>query len=388
MPHNTNVHFSFKKSILFSSILIVFFFGLCETAFRINEIYNPPLTIDFDGGFSKESRVFVTDPKDPSKMVTQKRKVGTFADQRFSRQKPAGTFRIVALGESSIYRLAYELRELTDILSEVDNQTHQKIEIINAGGQSYGSQRLVIVAKEMLDYEPDLLMVYMGHNEFEEIEQLNIVDPENSKFFEFINHSATVRYLTKKSLAIRVAQLNWQRRLLSRDPNTPRAWAYKFNEQDVTQRMIEFRRNLEYIVRMYQSREIKTLIGTIPSNLWNPYLPPGKSMIQFEKVKMLLDEKKYEEARLLSRNILKHTLGRHQSSDTENEIIREVSKKYNLSLVDVESEIVDAEPHHIPGEKLFSDHCHLNAVGNKVLMTAFLPYFVEVLNSRRPVAAQ
>ena len=31
----------------------------------------------------------------------------------------------------------------------------------------------------------------------------------------------------------------------------------------------------------------------------------------------------------------------------------------------------DAEPHHIPGETLFNDHCHLNEKGNEILLQTF-----------------
>ena len=44
----------------------------------------------------------------------------------------------------------------------------RKIEAINASGVSYAMHRLNIVADELLRYEPDVFIVYSGHNEFVE----------------------------------------------------------------------------------------------------------------------------------------------------------------------------------------------------------------------------
>ena len=39
-------------------------------------------------------------------------------------------------------------------------------EVVNCGGISYASYRLAVILEELLRYEPDLLIIYSGHNEF------------------------------------------------------------------------------------------------------------------------------------------------------------------------------------------------------------------------------
>ena len=39
-------------------------------------------------------------------------------------------------------------------------------EVINAGGVSYASYRVAILMEELVEYDPDLFIVYSGHNEF------------------------------------------------------------------------------------------------------------------------------------------------------------------------------------------------------------------------------
>ncbi len=40
------------------------------------------------------------------------------------------------------------------------------IEVINVGGISYASYRIAAILDEVLQHEPDLVVIYMGHNEF------------------------------------------------------------------------------------------------------------------------------------------------------------------------------------------------------------------------------
>ena len=39
-------------------------------------------------------------------------------------------------------------------------------EVINSGGVSYASYRVANILEELTEYEPDLFVVYTGHNEF------------------------------------------------------------------------------------------------------------------------------------------------------------------------------------------------------------------------------
>jgi len=102
-------------------------------------------------------------------MVTAANKSRWFNQQRFPKRKPEDAYRIFCLGGSTTYGHPYDdvtsfagwLREL---LPEVDRS--RRWEVINAGGISYASYRVAIVMKELLEYDPDLFIVYSGHNEF------------------------------------------------------------------------------------------------------------------------------------------------------------------------------------------------------------------------------
>ena len=125
-----------------------------------------PLQVDPGLGFDAESRVFVPSVDNPEIMVIDPAKAASFEMQRFPLKKPARTLRIAVLGGSSVRNIHEHLQERRTRLAENLTRCYDDVEYINAGGDAYGSHRLVLLAVELLLYEPDLVFIYSGHNEF------------------------------------------------------------------------------------------------------------------------------------------------------------------------------------------------------------------------------
>jgi len=101
--------------------------------------------------------------------ATQPAKLAFFNHQEFPVRKAAGTYRIFALGGSTTAGRPYDAavafpRWLERYLEEMDSG--RRYEVVNAGAISYASYRIVVLLRELLDYEPDGFVVYTGHNEF------------------------------------------------------------------------------------------------------------------------------------------------------------------------------------------------------------------------------
>ena len=100
---------------------------------------------------------------------TRESKTKLFNPQGFPMVKRPGTFRVFALGGSTTHGRPYDWRvafpNWLQLLLEGSRPGHP-IEVINAGGVSYASHRVRVLVEELLNYEPDLLVVYSGHNEF------------------------------------------------------------------------------------------------------------------------------------------------------------------------------------------------------------------------------
>ncbi|MDQ7783043.1 MAG: tetratricopeptide repeat protein [Desulfomonilaceae bacterium] len=100
---------------------------------------------------------------------TSEYKKGLFNEVSFPAAKPAGTIRVFCFGGSTTHGRPYDAkasftRWLEDILKA--SCPGRNFEVINAGGVSYASYRIVPIVRETLQYDPDLVIVYSGHNEF------------------------------------------------------------------------------------------------------------------------------------------------------------------------------------------------------------------------------
>jgi len=93
----------------------------------------------------------------------------TLNDQTFRPHKQPGTYRIVCLGGSATYgRPFFDHTSfpgwLRAFMPKADPS--RKWEVFNAGAISYASYRVKGLMAELAQYEPDLFIAYMGHNEF------------------------------------------------------------------------------------------------------------------------------------------------------------------------------------------------------------------------------
>ncbi|HEX2164971.1 MAG TPA: tetratricopeptide repeat protein, partial [Thermoanaerobaculia bacterium] len=101
--------------------------------------------------------------------ATRPEKLAFFNRQQFPYEKAEGTYRVFTVGGSTAYGSPYDdhvsfSRWLERYLAAADPS--RRWEVINAGAQSYASYRVALLMQELVRYEPDLFVVYSGHNEF------------------------------------------------------------------------------------------------------------------------------------------------------------------------------------------------------------------------------
>jgi hypothetical protein len=119
-------------------------------------------------GFDGLQPLFVSSENGESRTINPaKRKF--FAAQSFPATKTANEFRIFCLGGSTVQGRPYSAEtSLTAWLElSLNAAGHQReYRVINCGGISYASYRLVPILDEVLQLEPDLIIVCTGQNEF------------------------------------------------------------------------------------------------------------------------------------------------------------------------------------------------------------------------------
>ena len=143
-------------------------FVVVEAACRVLGVGNPDLHDDPFVGFNDLQPTFVLSD-DGSQYEVPPARLKFFAPESFPAQKPVGAKRIFCLGGSTVHGRPFSIPTsfttwLEIALNAVDSSSDW--DVVNCGGISYASYRLVPLMQECLQYEPDLFIVCTGHNEF------------------------------------------------------------------------------------------------------------------------------------------------------------------------------------------------------------------------------
>lgn len=168
---------------LLSIVLGLSFFGLIELAcvavgWGESQIGDDPLV-----GFEAIRPLFEK-TADGQEFHTSPARRGYFKEVSFAATKPVGEFRIFVFGGSTVQGNPFSIETsfptyLQVALEKADPSRNWKV--VNCGGVSYASYRLLPVMRECLEYEPDLYIFCEGHNQF--LENIS---------FENVRESATV----------------------------------------------------------------------------------------------------------------------------------------------------------------------------------------------------
>ncbi len=358
------------KLILYSLLPAIILLAAFEGGARLLEWVRPPLPADYGMGFDDDSRVFMPAGVLRPVMVTRPQKEISFVHQSFPTPKPPNTFRIFFLGESNVNYLQWNIKKLAARLGGADTRG-RRFEIINAGGLAYGSQRLLRVAREIVNYEPDMMLVYIGHNEFEELEQERLAEPQRAAVQRQVYRSAFMRLLRDTAANARITWMRLRLAFSSLPPevNYMATFGRDFSAAEIDRRMAEYRKNMGAILALCRDRQVPVIMGVMATNLWKPDLL-DRYKDSKEEIARRYAAGDWQGGMALARRML-GTTPHHQASDVENGIIRDLAKEYGTTLVDIEAAIARAEPHGVTGETLLTDRCHVSQEGKEILIREY-----------------
>jgi tetratricopeptide (TPR) repeat protein len=207
-------------------------------------------------GFSSRIPLFVEAERGKT-LVTARNKRAIFNTQNFERTKPPGTYRIFCMGGSTTYGRPYAdstsfcgwLRELLPIADPSRNW-----QLINAGGISYASYRVAALMEELIEYQPDLFIIYSGHNEF----------VERRTYAALLDSSPLV--LESRALLNRTRSYSLLKRVAVLDDSVG-LQAYQRDEPQQAKVLAHYRFNLERMIDIADSVGAGSVFVTPASNL-------------------------------------------------------------------------------------------------------------------------
>ena len=324
----------------------------------------------------------------------------------FLREKTDSTFRIFVQGASTVvgfpyYRSGSFPRMLKHRLSQTFPE--KNIEVVNMGITAVNSYTLWDLAEDIVKQQPDLIIIYAGHNEY--YGALGVGSTHSISA-----HPALVRtYLSLKQSRFFQLLDNSYSALVSGDSQNPKLRETTLMEVMTREQRIplnsnvyhaglnQFENNLEKILHKYKKNKIPVILSTLVSNEKDikPFISDD---LDSENSFMKLLESESSEAHQLAREnaLAAYTLGRHyleKNLDTAskylhlakeldllrfrapeqiNKIIIDLSEKHDFPLVDMKDVfLTHSADHAIIGNELMTEHVHPNIRGYFLMADAF-----------------
>ena len=143
-------------------------FLLCEAALRVGGWQSTDAVHDPFVGFTEILPLFQSNSDGTHYEVSPSR-LPLFRPDSFLIKKPANEFRIFCIGGSTVQGRPFAIETAFSSWLEMNlavTDPSKDWQVINCGGVSYASYRLAPIMDEIVNYEPDLIVLYTGHNEF------------------------------------------------------------------------------------------------------------------------------------------------------------------------------------------------------------------------------
>lgn len=337
-----------------------------------------------------------------------------------SAEKPAGSYRVVILGESAALGTPNSSFGFGRILEAMlrEQFPDRRVEIYNAALRGVNSHIILPIARECARFEPDLYVIYMGNNEMVGLHgarpKANLVDRhlglirfshwvKGTRIGQLASSCVRDKQPPKQDMAFFRAQ-----RIALDDPRREPVYAH-------------FRANLDDIVRTAVAAGARVLLCTVPSNLadcppvgsldeprcaeeqkaeWETAYAAGvqalkqaqfdaaigqlqralaidahSANLHYRLAQSYLGSAQFDKAREQFR-LARDWDGMPLRVDTRlNEVVRDAAKRFaarGVVLADIEKlfESSTASEQGIPGRRLFSDHVHLRFAGDYLVAQA------------------
>ena len=310
------------------------------------------------------------------------------------KEKPSGSFRIITLGASSGAGYPYQNSgSFTKYIwkSLQYSFPNKKFEVANISMAAINSYTILDLLPGIIEKKPDLVLIYLGHNEYYGALGAGSNQGIGSNRFAtnlILKLKKVKIYQLLENLVVSVQTLFSSKKGISDGTlmsNIAREKLIEFNSELFNSGVSQFEGNLNDIFAQCKENNIPVIIGTLVSNLKD--LEPFNSInskngestdIIFNKAKEAYVNTNFNDADSLFR-LAKDLDGlRFRAPEKFNKVIHNFSMKYNFNVVNIDSIINSESKNGIAGNELLVDHLHPNLLGYQIIGKSF---FEAILKS-------
>ena len=341
--------------------------------------------------------------------------------------------RVFCLGSSTMASFPFELNARVSSLLQDRLEAlfpDKRVEVINAGMSAINSYAVGEFIRELVHYEPDLFILYMGHNEFygalgvgstQSLGQSRWLIRTYLRLQKLRTFQLLRRAISHSKSALHNQATDAKNQTLME--GMAREKTIPLNSEIFQRGVDQFRLNLADIISVAKSHEVPIIVSTLVSNLrsmepfvsefspttnepqkrdWQQHFEAGgreqragnhtEAIASFQAALTIDDEppilhyrlaqsleafgdsaqalREYESARDLDQL-------RFRAPAKFNEIIRETCSQLEVPVVEMETAFASSSRHGIVGEELISEHLHPNFEGYFMMAKTFAEAIVN-----------
>lgn len=387
-----------KKKVAFYAITIsipILFFVILEVTLRsVDYMGNTELFVDPK---IPSDEYLIPNPNFASKYFFYTKTIPNPSVDVFLQEKPDNAYRVFAMGGSSAAGYPYGYngtfsRLVDDVLT--DAMPSREVEVVNVATSAISTYTLVDQVDEILEQQPDAVMIYAGHNEF--YGALGVGSNENLGAFPgfvrfYLKLQRFKTFLFMREMIVDAGQWIFGNSGSSGGTLMERIISNQSIELDGPEfelAMIQFRSNMEAIISEFQELGIPVYLSTIASNVKDqpPFVSleqegrPRASVVYDEATKIYAQgdtiqaKSQFEYAKDLDGL-------KFRAPTTINEIIEELSQEFaNVRLVNTHAALEEQSPDGIIGQNLMLEHLHPNQTGYYWMGRTFTERMLEDLS--------
>ncbi len=418
-------------------VIPIVFFSLFELTLRIFH-FGYPTTALVETSINGTN--YVRDNSDFAYRFFPKKLAQEFVPLQFKAEKSKDVFRIFILGGSAAQGIpdpAYSFGRILDVMLQL-RYPDKKFEILSLAMTAINSNVVLEIAKDCIEYNPDLFIVYLGNNE--------VVGPYGpGTVLTPIFSNSSLLHLTIRLKATKISQLiTMGLEKLNVFKSSYDRWKgmkmflqnkVQLNDPALEVTYRNFNDNLEELNRISNDNDIKIIYNTVVSNLkdcppfnsvhranissseqkkWDELYSSGSAFenagefdeaitkyLEAEKIdsqyanlhfklgRCYWQTKNFTEAGKSYKLAREYDCNRFRADNRINEIIRSAATEIpgTTFLADALSEIKKHSPHGVPGNEFLYEHVHMKFEGNylvaKTILNQLEQIFPDALKDRK-----
>jgi lysophospholipase L1-like esterase len=345
--------------------------------------------------YGYNTALFVKDPHDQTSWVMNPDASAKFFSnlvnatrgnhERFKIQKEPKTFRVFVLGESTTAGYPYMHNGSFHRWLQyrfMHTFPERKFEIINVSLTAVNSYTVLDFGKQVINYQPDAVLVYTGHNEYYGALGIGSTSGISGSHFWV----QTVLKLREFKLVQALSRLIYSIQHLGHKPTDTRENLMKrmaatqqimYGSADYHKGINQFRQNMEELCQLYSDKKVPLVISNLVSNEKDlkPFISSKGQMSASQVYQTALDaygKGNYSLAKASFEKASDYDLLRFRAPGELNTIIEQLGRQYpGVYIANTRKLFEEHSPHGILGNETLLEHVHPNIYGYALMSEAF-----------------